>query len=82
MKRILSVLLLSCTALSLMVPVAEAKRLGGGSNIGRQSSSPAMREAPKSAPSPTPPSNAAPNPASAQPLRQLPEPRPRRSPVS
>jgi predicted lipid-binding transport protein (Tim44 family) len=64
-KLILSVLLLSCTALSLLVPVAEAKRLGGGSNIGRQSSSPAMREAPKSAPAPTPPSNAAANPAPA-----------------
>lgn len=65
MKRFLSVLVLSCATLSLLAPIAEAKRLGGGSNIGRQSSSPAMREAPRSAPSPTPPSNAAPNPSSA-----------------
>lgn len=63
MKRILSVLLVSFAVLS--APVAEARRLGGGGNIGRQSASPAMREAPRSAPSPTPPSKAAPNPSPA-----------------
>jgi len=64
-KRFLSVLLVSFAVMSVVAPIAEAKRLGGGSNIGRQSSTPAMREAPKSAPAPTPPSNAAPNPSSA-----------------
>ncbi len=58
MKRFLSVVLLSCAALSVLAPVAEAKRLGGGGNIGRQSSTPAMREAPRSTP------NSAPNQSS------------------
>ncbi len=50
MKRLLNVLLLSIVVSGLVAPVAEARRLGGGSNIGRQSSSPAMREAPREAP--------------------------------
>lgn len=65
MKRFLSVVVLSIAASSLLVPVAEAKRFGGGSNIGRQSSSPAMREAPRPAPSAPAQSTAAAAPAPA-----------------
>ncbi|MEO8938140.1 MAG: Tim44-like domain-containing protein [Burkholderiaceae bacterium] len=63
MKKFLSVLVLSGLVLALVVPAAEARRLGGGGNIGRQSSSPAMREAPREAPRATP--NAAPAQSSA-----------------
>ena len=63
MKKLLSVVVLSSLVLALAAPSAEARRLGGGGNIGRQSSSPAMREAPREAPRSTP--NAAPAQSSA-----------------
>ena len=60
MKRFSRLMILSALAVALVAPAADARRLGGGGNIGRQSSSPAMREAPREAP------RAAPNPAPAQ----------------
>ena len=67
MKQFLTLLLLSVAALSVVAPVAEAKRFGGGGNIGRQSSSPVMRQAPRETPREAPrPTQAAPaSPAAA-----------------
>lgn len=63
MKRFVTVLVLSAVTLGLVAPAAEARRLGGGGNIGRQSMSPAMREAPR--PAPMPSAAPAPSPARA-----------------
>lgn len=68
MKKLLSLLVVSVLAAGLAAAPAEAKRVGGGASIGKQRSSPAMREAPKEAPrAQTPPSQAAANPAAAAP---------------
>jgi predicted lipid-binding transport protein (Tim44 family) len=66
-KKFLSVLVLSGLVLALVAPSAEARRLGGGGNIGRQSSSPAMREAPREAPRSAPNVAPAQSPAAAAP---------------
>lgn len=50
MKRFLKSLVVGGMALALLVPVAEAKRMGGGGNVGKQRSSSAMNEAPRSTP--------------------------------
>ena len=73
MKRFLTQLVLTVVTLGLVAPLAEARRLGGGGNIGRQSSSPAMREAPRPTPQPSPaqtPMPARAPTASAPPLAQ------------
>ncbi len=70
MKKFLTLLVLSSLAIGFVAPSAEARRLGGGSSIGRQSASPAMREAPRSTPAPAPiqqPASAAPVPPQVQP---------------
>ena len=79
MKRFLSLLVLSCLALALASPVAEARRLGGGSNIGQQRSSPVMREAPREAPRAAPaplPSQATPMSSGAPSLQPSVQPKP------
>jgi len=69
-KKILAVLLLAATAVSL---VAEARPMGGGRSIGRQSQSVSrMPAAP--APSPTAPRQAAPAPAPGAPAAMPPKP--------
>src|SRR5438309_8725770 len=69
-----SVLATSALAPALAPPDTEARRLGGGSSIGQQRSSPAMRDVPKQAPTaapapaqPTQASPAATTPATPQP---------------
>ena len=54
MKKFLTLLVLATAAIGFVAPIAEAKRLGGGMNIGKQRSSPAMKEAPREAPKATP----------------------------
>ena len=76
-KRFLTLLLLSCAVAGIAAPSAEARRLGGGGNIGRQSSSPVMRQAPREAPREAP--RAAPSPApaaAAAPAAPLAQPKP------
>ena len=72
MKKSLSFLSITLLALCLAAGDASARRLGGGGNIGKQRSTPAMRESPTQAP-PAPqnaqqtakPAQAAPAPATA-----------------
>ncbi|MBV8658405.1 MAG: Tim44 domain-containing protein [Burkholderiales bacterium] len=68
LKKVLAVLLLAATAVSL---VAEARPMGGGRSIGRQSQSVSRMPA-QPAPSPTAPRQAAPAPAPAVPPAALP----------
>lgn len=75
MKKFLTVLVLSCAAVGLVAPTAEARRLGGGANIGKQRSTPAMREAPREAPRPTPAPAAAPTQGAA-PMAPVAQPKP------
>lgn len=65
MKKFLTLLSLSRALSVAIVPLAEAKRLGGGASFGQQRSTPAMREAPRAAPTPTPAAPASAAPASA-----------------
>jgi predicted lipid-binding transport protein (Tim44 family) len=75
-KKFLTVLLLSCAVSVALVPLAEAKRLGGGASFGKQRASPAMREAPREAPkaTPTPAPAAAPSAAAAPAAAAQPKP--------
>lgn len=54
--RLLSLLVVLVAALSLTIPEAEARRLGGGKSFGRQSTAPIQRDArpPQAAPQQTP----------------------------
>jgi len=63
MKRLLMLLTIAMTSLSLFAATAEAKRFGGGNSFGKQSTSPPQQaaKAPAAAPAPTP--AAAPAPA-------------------
>jgi predicted lipid-binding transport protein (Tim44 family) len=63
MKRILLALIVAVSALSMMSLSAEAKRLGGGGSIGRQSSGSITRQAPTQS---SQPQNAATAPAPGQ----------------
>lgn len=65
MKTFLSLFVITLFSFGLVVPDAEAKRFGGGSNIGKQRSAPMQREAPKQT------QNAAPAPAPAQPKQSF-----------
>jgi predicted lipid-binding transport protein (Tim44 family) len=65
MKRFLMLLMIALTCLSLFTATAEAKRLGGGSSIGKQRTM-APQQAPSTptaAPAPTPTPTSAPAPA-------------------
>ncbi|WP_019142324.1 Tim44 domain-containing protein [Noviherbaspirillum massiliense] len=71
MKKFLLTLMLAISALSVVVPQAEAKRMGGGGSFGRQSQgvsrqmqAPAQQQAAKPAAPATTPQNVPPKPAS------------------
>lgn len=61
MKRILMLLMISFTCLSLFSTVAEAKRFGGGSSFGKQRSMPSRQAQPAPAPKPAPAATPAPS---------------------
>ncbi len=54
MKRFLMILMIALTSLSLLATTAEAKRLGGGSSIGKQRPMATQQAAPAKAPTATP----------------------------
>ena len=62
MKKLLTSLLMMASVLSVMAPEAQAKRLGGGSSIGKQSNTVSRQASPPS-PSPSPSQNQAANAA-------------------